>query len=346
LEPIAIDGARAGGGGLFLRGALALSAVSGRGFRIERIRAGELRPGLPPRHLAAVRALAMCCGAEVHGAFEGSPDLRFLPGQPTGGEFTFDIGTAGASTLLLEAAVPVLATAGSASRVSVLGGTHLFRSPSYHFLARHWAATVERLGLRLRPELQQAAFGTKAEGRIRCEVRPWQRPATLDLSARGARLSVRGIAGAGRVKGSVAQRAAEAARALLWEARRIESEWEVVELRSASPGFFLEVEALFENGRAAFPALGERGVRPELMGERAARRLLRFLDDEEAVVDPWLADQLAVPLAIAGGGGRLVTSEVTAQLETASRLLRTFEVPCETWGRRGGPGGLSVGSWR
>ncbi|HVO13227.1 MAG TPA: RNA 3'-terminal phosphate cyclase [Vicinamibacteria bacterium] len=345
MEPIAIDGAGAGGGGLFLRGALALSAVSGRPFRMERIRAGELRPGLRPRHLAAVRALALCCGAEVHGAFEGSPDLRFVPGPPAAGEFTFDIGTAGASTLLLSAAAPVLATAGAASRVTVLGGTHLAHSPSYHFLARHWAATVGRLGLRLRPELLQAGFAPKAEGRISCGVRAWQRPATLDLSARGPLLAVRGIAGAGKLRGQVAQRAADAARALLWEARRIESEWEVVELRSASPGSFLQVEAVFENGRAAFSAVGERSVRPELMGERAVRRLLRFLDDEGAVVDPWLADQLAVPMAIAGGGGRLVTSEVTAQLETAAQLLRTFEVACETWGRRGGPGGLQVGRW-
>ena len=345
MEPIAIDGAGAGGGGLFLRGALALSAVSGRPFRMERIRAGALRPGLRPRHLAVVRALALCCGAEVHGAFEGSPDLRFLPGEPTGGEFSFDIGTAGASTLLLEATAPVLGTAAAASRLSVVGGTHLARSPSYHFLARHWAVVVEKLGLRLRPRLLQAGFAPKAEGRIACEVRPWARPARLDLSARGARVAVRGIAGAGRLKGSVAQRAADAARALLWEARRLDSDWEVIELRSSSPGSFLQVEVVFENGRAAFPAAGERGVRPELMGERAARRLLRFLDDEEAVVDPWLADQLALPMAIAGGGGRLVTSEVTAQLAAAAQLLRTFEVPCEVWGRRGGPGGLQVGRW-
>ena len=72
----------------------------------------------------------------------------------------------------------------------------------------------------------------------------------------------------------------EAARARLWEARRLETEWEVVELESASPGAFLQVEAVFENGRAAFGLLGERGLRAERLGERAARRVLRFLDDE------------------------------------------------------------------
>ncbi|MFI4946678.1 MAG: hypothetical protein ACHP85_25590, partial [Burkholderiales bacterium] len=37
----------------------------------------------------------------------------------------------------------------------------------------------------------------------------------------------------------------------LWEARRLETQWDVIELASASPGAFLQVEAVFENGRAA-----------------------------------------------------------------------------------------------
>jgi RNA 3'-terminal phosphate cyclase (ATP) len=345
VDLIAIDGSRAEGGGQGLRTALALSAVSGRGFRMERIRAAELRPGLRPRHLAAVRAFALCCGAEVHGAFEGSPDLRFAPGAPAAGEFTFEIGAAGAATLLLQAVVAALATAAAPSRLTLIGGTHVPRSPSYHFLARNWAPLVERLGLRLQPQLGRAGFAPRAEGRLGCELRPWPRPATLDLSRRGALVAVRGIAGSAHVKGEVSRRAADAARALLWEARRIESDWEVVALESSSPGSFLQAEAVFETGRAAFALLGERGLRPELMGERAARRVLRFLDDETAVVDPFLADQLALPLAVAGGGGRLLTSEVTRHLETAVSVLRRFEVPAQVWGRRGGPGGLEVGRW-
>jgi RNA 3'-terminal phosphate cyclase len=81
------------------------------------------------------------------------------------------------------------------------------------------------------------------------------------------------------------------------------------------------------------------------MGERAARRALRFLDDEDSAVDPWLADQLAVPMALAGGGGRLHVSEVTSHLETVAGVLRQFGVPVETWGRHGGPGGLAVGAF-
>jgi len=345
VELIAIDGSRGEGGGQILRTALALSAVSGRGFRIERIRASRVRPGLRPQHLAAVRAAALCCGAELHGAFEGSPDLRFVPHAVAAGDFDFEIGTAGAATLVLQTVVPVLATAGAKSRVTVVGGTHVPRSPSFHFFARHWASAVARLGLVARARLLEAGFAPKGGGRIECEVLPWTRPATLDLTSRGALAAVRGVAGAAHLRGDVAQRAADAARHRLWESRRIEADWEILALSAPSPGYFLELEASFAAGQAAFPALGERGLRPEQMGERTARRLLRFLEDDDAVVDPLLADQLALPLAVAGGGGRLVTSEVTLHLETVASVLRLFGVPAETFGRRGGPGGLEVGRW-
>jgi RNA 3'-terminal phosphate cyclase (ATP) len=344
VELVALDGSRGEGGGQVLRTALALSAATGRGFRIDRIRAKRLRPGLRPQHLAAVRAAAIACGAEVHGAFDGSPDLRFQPGAVAAGAFRFDIGTAGASTLVLQTVLPILATAAAPSRVTVTGGTHVPRSPSHHFLARHWAEVVGRLGLSVGLELERAGFYPRGEGSVGAEVKPWVLPGpSLDLTRRGALVAVRGISGAARLRGDVARRAADAARELLWEKRRIEGEWEVVDVAASSPGAFLQLEAVFETGRAAFGLLGERGLRAEVLGERAARRVLKFVDDEEAAVDPWLADQLAVPLAISRGGGRLSTSEVTSHLETVADVLGQFGVAAATWGRRGGPGGLAVG---
>lgn len=342
MELIPLDGAAGEGGGQVLRAALALSAASGQAFRIDRIRARRARPGLRPQHLAAVRAAGMACAAEIHGAFDGSPDLRFLPGQPAAGDFHFDIGSAGATTLVLETLVPILGTASAASRVELIGGTHVPHSPSFEFVARHWSALVERLGLRAPLTLERVGFHPRGGGVVRGEILPWPRPATLDLTRRGALVALRGVAGQARLRGDVARRAADAARALAWEQRRLEMEWEVAEHAATSPGAFVQVEAVFENGRAAFALLAERGLRPEVLGERAMRRLLRFLGEEEAAVDPQLADQLAVPLALGGGGGRISTSEVTTHLETVAGVLRAFGFDARTYGRRGGPGGFEV----
>ena len=127
----------------------------------------------------------------------------------------------------------------------------------------------------------------------------------------------------------------------LWEERRIEPEIEVGHPEAAGPGSYVLAGARFENGRAAFSLLGTRGVRPEIAGDRVARRLLKFLDGPGAV-DPLLADQLAVPLALSGGGGRVSTPEVTRHLETVAEVLRAFGLRAETWGERGRAGGLEV----
>jgi RNA 3'-terminal phosphate cyclase (ATP) len=338
---IPIDGAQGEGGGQVLRTALALAAVTGQGFEIANIRARRSRPGLRPQHLAAVRAASLVCQAKVGGAFDGSPDLRFEPGAMTSGSFRFEIATAGAATLVMQTIVAPLATAAESSRVEVTGGTHVPASPSYDYLARHWAAVVARLGLRAQFELARAGFYPPGGGEIRAEVAPWTRPASLSLERRGELVEIIGTSGAGKVKNDVAARQAEAARERLWEARRLESRWNVVDMPAASPGSFLLLEAVFEESRAAFGFLGERGVRAEILGDRAARTLLGFLDTE-AAVDPHLADQLAVPLAVARGGGRVTTNVVTAHLETVAAVVGLFGIGARTWGRRGGPGGLEV----
>jgi len=339
---IHLDGAQGEGGGQIIRTALSLSAATGQAFHITRIRAGRVRPGLQPQHLAAVRAAAMLCGANVGGAFDGSPDVRFEPGPVRAGEFRFEIATAGALTLLLQTVIPPLATAAETSRVEVTGGTHVPRSPSFHYVARHWAAVVSRLGLQARFDLVRAGFYPPGGGEARAEVQPWTRPARLVLERRGSLVAIRGIAGAARLPG-VAERLRRAAEERLWESRRLESTWEVVEVPAPSKGCFLLLEAVFEEGRAAFGLLGERRVRAEVLGDRAARQLLKFLDADEGAVDPHLADQLVVPLALSGGGGRVTTVEVTSHLETVADVVSRFGIPARTWGRRGGAGGVEVG---
>jgi RNA 3'-terminal phosphate cyclase (ATP) len=343
MTRIQIDGSHGEGGGQVLRTALALSTVTGQAFEITRIRADRMVTGLRPQHLAAVRAAALVSGARVGGAFDGSPDLRFEPGVLLPGQFQFEIATAGALTLVLQTVLPPLARAGNApSRVAVTGGTHVPASPSYHYLAQHWAPVVERLGLRLTARLERVGFYPRGGGAAEVEVQPW--PGAVEplvLEERGALVAVRGTAGMGRLKTQAAALMRQSAEERLWEARRIESTWQVLNLPAASPGSFLLVEAEFERGRAAFGLLGQKGVRPEVVGDRAARMLLRFLDGEGAV-DPHLADQLAVPMALGGKGGRVTTTELSLHLETVADVLSRFGIPARTWGRRGGPGGLEV----
>jgi RNA 3'-terminal phosphate cyclase (ATP) len=338
---IPLDGSS---GGQILRAALTLAAVTRQGFEIRKIRARRPRPGLRPQHLAAVRAAAMACNAKVSGAFEGSTDLRFEPSAIAAGRFRFEIETAGAVTLVLQTVLPALATANASSFVEVAGGTHVPASPSFCYLERHWAEVVRRAGLLVTPKLETAGFYPRGGGEAAAGVEAWERRAELRLDKRGALLEVRGVSGAAKIKGGVAERQRDAAQARLWEARRIEAAWDVPELKAGSPGSFMLLEAVFEHGRLALGLLGQKGVRAENLGDRAGRLLLKLLDGEGAV-DQHLADQLAVPMALSRQGGLVTTDVVTLHLETVASVLGAFAVPARTWGARGAPGGLEVGRY-
>src|SRR5262245_2229316 len=105
---LTIDGSYGEGGGQILRTSLALSMVTGKPVTIEKIRAGRKSPGLLRQHLTAVTAAARCCQAEVTGGQIGSTRVTFNPGGVTAGQYSFAVGTAGSTTLILQTVLPAL----------------------------------------------------------------------------------------------------------------------------------------------------------------------------------------------------------------------------------------------
>src|SRR5258708_5185833 len=133
---IRIDGSLGEGGGQILRTSLSLSLVTGKGFRMEKIRAGRQRPGLLHQHLTAVLAAQQVSGAQVGGAALGSTALTFTPGKVRAGEYCFGVGTAGSATLVFQTVFPALMLAETRSQLVIEGGTHNTAAPPFDFLAR------------------------------------------------------------------------------------------------------------------------------------------------------------------------------------------------------------------
>src|SRR5574341_1457646 len=122
---VQIDGSRGEGGGQVLRSALALSVITGTPMRITNIRARRPKPGLLAQHLKSVEAAATIADAYVHGAQLGAQTLEFAPHGVHCGTFRFDIGTAGASSLVLQTIIVPLSRGGAPSSVTITGGTHV-----------------------------------------------------------------------------------------------------------------------------------------------------------------------------------------------------------------------------
>ncbi len=202
---VVIDGAQGEGGGQVLRTALALSMVTGEPFRISRIRRGRAKPGLLRQHLTAVRAAERISAARTTGAALGSAELAFTPGAVAPGDYTFSIGTAGSTTLVLQTVLPALLTAAAPSRLTLEGGTHNPAAPPWDFLVESFLPVLERMGARFDPRLERPGFHPAGGGRFSIQVTPAPRLARLDLAA-GSEIAAEGLVLLANLPGHIAER--------------------------------------------------------------------------------------------------------------------------------------------
>lgn len=328
---IRIDGSQGEGGGQILRSALALSALTGQPFTLERIRAARKRPGLMRQHLTCVRALAEVCQAEVsEGLGVGSDTLTFCPGEVRSldGQ-TFAIGTAGSTMLLLQALLPVLLRAPEPSRFTLVGGTHVNFAPCFEFIDEVFLAQLRRLGARVELTLVKAGFFPAGGGIVEVRVEPSSlKPATWTTKETAWELSAE-VLSTPEVPKAVAEKELERVQKQL----RIgpEQTWLRQTFPSHSPGNALILRALTASDDApgtVAAAYGERGKRAEQVAGEALWMMKRFLNSP-APVDEFLADQLLLPLAMAGGG-EFVASALTPHFHTNVDVIRAFLPECAT----------------
>jgi RNA 3'-terminal phosphate cyclase (ATP) len=343
---IEIDGSHGEGGGQILRTALSLSCLSGKAFRIVDIRKGRKKPGLAPQHLASVRAAREISDAQVSGDRQGSTELVFSPGEVKGGNFSVDVGTAGATLLVLQTIVPPLLFAREKSAVTIRGGTHVPFSPSFHYAKFVLLPTLRLLGLDVSLDIETYGFYPKGGGMIRAGIHPANGVLPLRTAERGNVLSVRGWSGVGNLPLSIALRQRDAA------VRVIRSrlpdvafpiDIEVLSVPVTGQGTFLFLTVETDRAVAGFASLGERGKRAEHVGEEAAAELSAHILSGEAL-DPHLPDQLAPYLAMCEEGSAFTTSRVTEHLVTNLWTIGRFrEVRSSVEGEAGKPGIVRIG---
>ncbi|MCS7099566.1 MAG: RNA 3'-terminal phosphate cyclase, partial [Sulfolobales archaeon] len=170
LSMLEIDGSFGEGGGQILRTAVALSAITGTDIRVVNIRARRPEPGLKRQHLTGILAAAEMCNAVVEGAQVGSTEVVFKPGSIRGGEYRFDVGTAGSVTLVLQTLLPIAAFADSPVAIEVSGGTDVPWSPPVDYLRYVVKPHLERLGYAFGVELVRRGHYPRGGGLVRVSV--------------------------------------------------------------------------------------------------------------------------------------------------------------------------------
>jgi RNA 3'-terminal phosphate cyclase (ATP) len=144
----------------------------------------------------------------------------------------------------------------------------------------------------------------------------------IQMTERGNLLRVWGTAAVANLPAHIPQRMANRARNLLARAG-LQSSVETSRLRGAGPGAGIFLWAEYEHTRAGFTAYGQKGLPAEQVAEAACRELLEY-HDSEAPVDPYLADQMVLPMAMTEGESQVTTSQVTQHLLTNVWVVQQF----------------------
>jgi len=342
---VEIDGSQGEGGGQILRTAVGLCAALGKTVHVRAIRAHRPQPGLRPQHRVAMRAAAEICDGKLRGDEVNSTDLTFEPGLVKAGNYRFDIGTAGSTTLVLQTILPALMLADGDSDVIVTGGTHNPMAPSFEYLRDVFGALITACNVQAYFEMDRAGFYPVGGGRIHLHVVGLGEKGNLDpfrVTARGRLNRIEGLsAGSDDLPTHIVERQAGAAELFLGRAG-YQVEMERAAWPTHSPGTTVFVRAAFAKSVAGCLSLGKLGKPAERVAEEAVRGLLHFLDTD-AAVDEHAADQLVTIAALCPRESVFTTEKVTNHLLTNAQIVRQVtgrEVTVE--GEEGKPGKVMV----
>jgi len=315
---LTLDGSQGEGGGQVLRSSLALSMVTGTGFRLESVRAGRSKPGLLRQHLTALRAAAALCDAEVTGAVLGSREVSFRPGALRGGTHHIAIGSAGSTSLVLQTVLLPLLHAPEPGVVTVEGGTHAAFAPCFDYLASVYLPALAEMGAAVTATLHRPGFNPAGGGVVELRVTPSSLGAFV-RETRGPVVSLAAKALVAAVPGAVAARELAVVRGIVGDAVTTETVW----LEAGfGPGNAVLVDCVCAHARELFAAYGDKGVSAERVATSVAREAAAWIA-ADVPVGEHLADQMLLPMAL-GGGGRFVTVAPSQHSRTHAEVIAQF----------------------
>ncbi len=321
METVYVDGSQGEGGGQILRTSLALACITGKTLHIENIRAARRNPGLARQHVSCVNAARQICEGQCEGATIGSQVLDFQPGPLRGGDFTFDIGSAGSASLVVQTVLPALFLAGGPSIVTVTGGTHNPWAPPFDFLSETFLPAIAGAGFEARCELHRHGFFPAGGGKISLHIQPWKGDEghTINLCEPGGQRQLHARIYTARLPGHIAERQKKL---LLGSGLSIKNIEHIEVTDSDGPGNCVMLRLCGERATTVFTAFGQRGKPSEKVVGEVVGLAEDFLESG-AAVDRFLADQLLLYMAIAKGGS-YTTNELSTHLTTNIETIKKF----------------------
>ncbi len=348
LKMIEIDGSYGEGGGQILRTAISLSSLTLKPIRISKIRAGRPKPGLKRQHMAGIELTGRLVNADIKGLEIGSTQVEFVPSQRLGGRFSYDSGTAGSISLVLQAVLPPAILSEEPVEFDLRGGTDVSWSPPIDYLREVFVRELAEMGPVVKIVQEQRGHYPKGGGKVKVNIRPQQGVSSIHLLDFNEPIVVSGVSHCVRLPSHVANRQANEAERIL---ARNDIEYQAIVRESypkhedhhLGPGSGIVLWAESTGGlRIGADALGGRGKPAEAVGAEAANNLVQALATGNTV-DSHLADMLVPYMALADGESIMKVTEITSHLTTNMWVAqRILGIEAEIQGKVGQPGLVKI----
>jgi RNA 3'-terminal phosphate cyclase (ATP) len=332
MNMITIDGSQKSGSGTIVRDAVPFSVLTGEELSLTNIRANRPKPGLRAQHLRGIEASARISRGELAGGTIGAKDIRFKPGkQIHGGNFNWDIKTAGSTTMLALTVIPLALFADKPSCYEITGGLFQDFAPSAYHVKYVLLRILETMGIHVDINIIRPGYVPKGNGLIEVEIFPITtiiKP--LVQLDRGKTTTIKGIS----------------LSSLLQERKVSHRMAKECQRRLTSRGYDPDIEILYDNkNNPVYPGVsiqagaslavwaetdtgcligsdmaGALGRPAEYIGKKVADRLIQVLETE-ATVDEHTADQLIPFCALADGWSSYLIPKLTEHIETRLWLV-------------------------
>ncbi len=350
---IELDGNYGEGGGALLRVALATSTITGKPFRIKNIRSGRSKPGLKAQHLHAINALKQISGSKSSDIEIGTTELWFQPGKVKGGNYSFDIGTAGSITLFLQAIILPCLFATSKVNLTIKGGTCGKWQASVDYLKDILLPQLERFVKKINLRILKRGYYPKGGGEINLEISPSiklkdknvhelikevsDKVKRINLSEQGKLQQIRGVLNLSselanfNVDERISRSAKVGVQNRLKENQDVPINIRTELVNTLSQGGELLLWSVHNRDewnninnpiKLGSSTVLEKGKKSEIIGKETVEKLFKEIENE-AAVDRCLADQLIQFMGILPNS-IIKTSEITEHTKTNIFVIQQF----------------------
>lgn len=322
-----IDGSLYSGSGTIVRQAVAFAALTGTPIHLFNARAKRTKPGLRRQHAQAVEAIRQLVDGTTEGAIRGSRDFVFRPGSAQRAHrYAWDIGSAGSTTALALAVLPVLAFTPAPVRIELRGGLFQDFAPSLFHLEHVLLPLLKQMGFTATVRMERPGYVPAGQGVWHLSAAPVQetlQPLVIDDA--GMVTKIWGIALSSRLRErSVSARMADSANQVFGAAGYHADIRLQYDDSAQQAGAALAVFADMSFGaRLGADRAGALRRSSEAIGKYVARQLLEDVN-AGATLDRYAADQIIPFAALAAGESRFRIPRVTEHIESNAWLSREF----------------------